>query len=95
MAFQSGSPYLPRVNRAIQTMKESGILPKWIDEQTSNTSQCLLPPSSDITDGIEPLNIEDLAGPFLTLAAGLIFSSLIFIFEHAASWSKNENETLL
>lgn len=54
----------------VQLMKESGILPKWVDEQTSNTSQCLLPPSSDVTNSIEALNMEDLAGPFLILVAG-------------------------
>lgn len=62
---------------SVQLMKESGILPKWVDEQTSNTSQCLLPPSSDVTDGIEALNMEDLAGPFLVLVAGEKMSHII------------------
>ncbi|XP_069995753.1 glutamate receptor ionotropic, delta-2-like [Penaeus vannamei] len=91
MAFRSSSSYLPRVNRVVQLMKESGILPKWVDEQTSNTSQCLLPPSSDVTNSIEALNMEDLAGPFLILVAGLIVSSIIFLFESAPCWSRSGN----
>lgn len=55
---------------SIQLVKESGILSKWVEEQITNTSQCLLPPSSDRRDGIAPLDIEDLAGPCLILAAG-------------------------
>ncbi|XP_037792821.1 glutamate receptor-like [Penaeus monodon] len=88
MAFKTNSSYLPKANRIIQLVKESGILSKWVEEQITNTSQCLLPPSSDRRDGIAPLDIEDLAGPCLILAAGLAAALLLFVFEQLASYSK-------
>ncbi|XP_069995854.1 glutamate receptor-like [Penaeus vannamei] len=91
MAFKTNSSYLPQANRIIQLVKESGILSKWVEEQITNTSQCLLPPSSDRRDGIAPLDIEDLAGPCLILATGLAAALLIFLFEHLTSYSSGIN----
>ncbi|XP_050692922.1 uncharacterized protein LOC126983834 [Eriocheir sinensis] len=84
MAFSSNSTYRAGADRIIFAVKEAGILDKWLGEQITNTSQCLRPPTADRSDGITPLNIEDMAGSFLMLAGGLAASTAVFLLEVTA-----------
>ncbi|XP_050693218.1 probable glutamate receptor isoform X2 [Eriocheir sinensis] len=81
MAFQSDSSYRPKANMIILAVKEAGILDRWLGAQITNTSQCLRPPTADRSDGITPLNIEDMAGCFLVLVGGLAASAAVFLLE--------------
>nr|XP_045588543.1 probable glutamate receptor [Procambarus clarkii] len=76
MAFTTNSTYLARANQIIFTVKESGLLDKWLGAQLTNTSQCLRPPTSDQGAGIASLTVEVFLGPFLVLAAGIHLSKL-------------------
>ena len=51
-------------------LKQGGFLDYWLGEGLTNASQCLRPPSTDLTTGISALNIDSLTGSFLLLAAG-------------------------
>ncbi|XP_050692940.1 glutamate receptor ionotropic, delta-2-like [Eriocheir sinensis] len=70
MAFRINSTYREMANNVIHAVKEAGILDRWLGDQITNTSQCLRPPSADRSEGLSPLNIDDMAGCFLVLAGG-------------------------
>ncbi|XP_053634337.2 probable glutamate receptor [Cherax quadricarinatus] len=91
MAFKINSTYLAPANHIISLMKESGILYKWLGDQITNTSQCLRPPTSDRGEGIAPLNIEVVEGPFLLLAGGLTVSLIAFLSELTVWYSCGGN----
>ncbi|XP_068216601.1 probable glutamate receptor [Palaemon carinicauda] len=75
VAFRTNSSYLPKANRIILILKEAGIMDKWLTDQMANSSQCLRPPTSDRTGGIQPLDLESFSGPLLVLIAGKIGNS--------------------
>ncbi|XP_066984755.1 probable glutamate receptor [Macrobrachium rosenbergii] len=69
MAFKTNSTCLPKANRLVLTLKESGIFDKWLNDQITNTTECLRPPSADRGNQISALGLESLAGIFIVLAA--------------------------
>ncbi|XP_042204243.1 glutamate receptor-like [Homarus americanus] len=86
MAFKNNSTYLSDANRIIRTVKESGILDKWLAAEITNTTQCLRPPTSDRGNAVAALNVDVMAGPFLVLVGGLTVGLLVFLSELTA-WS--------
>ncbi|XP_053634332.1 probable glutamate receptor [Cherax quadricarinatus] len=82
IAFKTKSKYLPKANKILARLKESGLMNKWLGEQITNTSLCLRPPSADIKEGLSPLSFQTFSGSFLFLASGLAVSSLCFLAEH-------------
>ncbi|XP_066976896.1 probable glutamate receptor [Macrobrachium rosenbergii] len=70
VAFRTKSSYLPKANKIILTLKEAGIMDKWLRDQMANSSQCLRPPTADRTGGIQPLDFESFTGSFLLLLGG-------------------------
>ncbi|XP_071548115.1 glutamate receptor-like [Panulirus ornatus] len=71
VAFKINSTYRARADQIIHTVREAGMVDKWIQEQVTNTSQCLRPPNSDRREGISPLNFEAFSGPLLLLMGGM------------------------
>nr|XP_045589654.1 glutamate receptor-like [Procambarus clarkii] len=69
IAFKTKSKYLPRANKILSFLKESGIMNKWLGDQITNTSLCLKPPTADIKGGISALGFEAFSGSFLLLAS--------------------------
>ncbi|XP_042204145.1 glutamate receptor ionotropic, delta-2-like [Homarus americanus] len=52
-------------------VKESGILDMWLENEIVNTSQCLKPPSADLSSqNISALDLESYMGPILIMGAG-------------------------
>ncbi|XP_071530510.1 probable glutamate receptor [Panulirus ornatus] len=86
LAFTTKSTYLARANHVISTVKESGVFDKWVRDEITNTSQCLRPLTSTQREGISPLNIEALSGPFLLLSGGMVAGVLVFLTELVSWW---------
>lgn len=55
---------------SIQMLRDTGIIAKWLGSETTNTSQCLRPPTSDRRSSIEPLSLDSFLGPLLCVVAG-------------------------
>nr|XP_053634336.1 glutamate receptor-like [Cherax quadricarinatus] len=91
MAFRKNSSYLSKVNKIIHTVKEAGLISKWLGEQVTNASQCLRPPSSDKRDGIAALNLDAFAGPLLILLGGIYVGVIVFVGEHLAQHTRKHN----
>ncbi|XP_068216604.1 glutamate receptor 2-like [Palaemon carinicauda] len=70
LAFKRNSSLLPVANKLISTVKETGILSKWLGEEITNTTLCLRPPTSDRQEGIAALNIGVFLGPLSVLVGG-------------------------
>ncbi|XP_042204931.1 probable glutamate receptor [Homarus americanus] len=81
VAFQKNSPHLPRANKILIQLQESGILGKWRSEHINNATQCLRHPSKDRPPGLYPLTLHDLSGPFLLLAVGVMSALVCFLGE--------------
>ncbi|XP_071530822.1 glutamate receptor 2-like [Panulirus ornatus] len=94
LAFTTKSTYLARANHVVNIAKESGIFSKWINDEVNNASQCLRPLTSTQTEGISPLNIEALSGPFLLLAGGMVAGVLVFLTELVSWWVSGDDSTL-
>ncbi|XP_042858746.1 uncharacterized protein LOC122244837, partial [Penaeus japonicus] len=92
LAFVNDSVYLEKANKIISTVKESGLLAKWMSQEISNTSQCLKPPTSDRRDAIVPLSISAFLGPLLVLMGGLGIGFIIFLTEvlRSALWDARD-----
>ncbi|XP_068220201.1 glutamate receptor 1-like [Palaemon carinicauda] len=90
LIFKKGSPYLEKTNNVLHSLKESGIMSKWLNQHLINGTQCKRPPSRDLSGrGIRALNIEALVGPFILLVSGFILAFLAFLGEIKVS-SKEE-----
>ncbi|XP_069995849.1 glutamate receptor 4-like [Penaeus vannamei] len=81
LAFVNDSVYLEKANKIISTVKESGLLAKWMSQEISNTSLCLRPPTADRRDAIAALNINAFFGPLMVLMGGLGIAFLVFLAE--------------
>ncbi|KAK8404112.1 hypothetical protein O3P69_000285 [Scylla paramamosain] len=67
---------------SISRLLEAGILNHWLSSETSNTTQCLKPPSADRSQGVEPLPLSSMLGTILLMAGGWSLALLIFIGEN-------------
>ncbi|XP_042856725.1 glutamate receptor ionotropic, delta-1-like [Penaeus japonicus] len=81
IAFRNKSAYLPHANRIITTLKEAGIIDKWLRDQMTNTSQCLRPPSADRSEGIAALDLQSFYGPIMVLAGGAVLGAILIVLE--------------
>nr|XP_053633966.1 glutamate receptor ionotropic, delta-1-like [Cherax quadricarinatus] len=82
MAFKNNSSYKEKADYWIRRVKESGLIDLWLKKETSNTSQCLLPPSVSTSSGsVSSLDLNAFVGSFLLLLAGLASATLMFLLE--------------
>ncbi|XP_063840772.1 glutamate receptor 4-like isoform X2 [Scylla paramamosain] len=82
LAFRVDSFLLEGANEIISRLLEAGILNHWLSSETSNTTQCLKPPSADRSQGVEPLPLSSMLGTILLMAGGWSLALLIFIGEN-------------
>ncbi|XP_042204160.1 glutamate receptor-like [Homarus americanus] len=76
--FKTKSKYLSQANKIISHLKETGHLNKWLWDQIAHHSTCLKSPAADISEGISPLNLEAMSGPFSVL---LVEVSVVLIHD--------------
>ncbi|XP_071549699.1 glutamate receptor-like [Panulirus ornatus] len=74
MAFKRNSSYLPSVNKIIRSVRQAGVVAKWLESQVTNTSYCLRPPGASRRDGVSPLNLQSFFGTLLVLLGGMLTS---------------------
>ncbi|XP_068205358.1 glutamate receptor-like [Palaemon carinicauda] len=67
VAFKTNSTYMQEADRMLLSLKESGIFDKWLNDQFTNTTECLRPPSADKSSKMSALGLESMAGIFATL----------------------------
>ncbi|XP_064099265.1 glutamate receptor ionotropic, kainate 3-like [Macrobrachium nipponense] len=70
VAFKTNSTYMHAADRLLLSLKESGIFDKWLNDQFTNTTECLRPPSADKGNKMSALGLESLAGIFILLVVG-------------------------
>jgi hypothetical protein len=72
-----GSPYLPPINLLIRKILEAGLVIKWVKDGLSTSSSS----SNNNEDNAKPFTIRDMLPAFLIFLAGILLSSLVFIYE--------------
>ncbi|XP_069943792.1 glutamate receptor-like [Cherax quadricarinatus] len=82
LAFKINSTYLEKANSIIEMLRDTGVLSKWLENEITNTSQCLRPPAYDRGHGIQPLGLDLILGPLLIVLAGLSLALHVFAGEH-------------
>ena len=75
-------------------MFETGLVAKWIDQHLPVAKRCILEgkehQSNYKTEGVPPrINLIQLAGPFILLAAGLFLSITITFIEKILTASRH------
>ncbi|XP_066976900.1 glutamate receptor-like [Macrobrachium rosenbergii] len=96
IAFRRNSSYLPKANKLISILRNTGIFAKWLHNEIGNTTQCLKPPTSDRQEGIEALGLDAFYGLIFLLVGGWIISLLAFLCEYLICYKlKTEPDTPL
>ncbi|XP_068221458.1 glutamate receptor-like [Palaemon carinicauda] len=82
MIMQKNFVHRETFDDIILRLHEAGIFNKWLLDEISNVTQCLLPPGSDLGDAAPPaLPLTSLHGPFTFLLGGLAIGCVVFAFE--------------
>ncbi|XP_064111334.1 probable glutamate receptor [Macrobrachium nipponense] len=82
IAFRINSTYFDAANDVVHRVKQGGLVVKWLNDQITNTTECLKPPSSDRREGIRALSISVFGGPLIFVGGGLGLGCILFLCEN-------------